>query len=181
MEGLYDCFLIDGDHNWYTVFNELDLIRQRSLLRPGGMIFFHDVEWPYGRRDLYYQPQTIPAQYRNDFDRKGVQRGQTALVDSGGGNAHLCNAIREGGPRNGVLTAIEDFLAEYPSEYQFCRIRAQHGLGILQSRSSNPAENRAFLAIRVAAAWQNLCAFPKSATRYLFWKAFPSFMQRRNP
>jgi hypothetical protein len=175
MEGPYDCFLIDGDHNWYTVFNELHLIRQRGLLRPGGMIFFHDVDWPYGRRDLYYQPETIPAQYRHEFERKGVLPGQSALAETGGGNAHLCNAIREGGPRNGVLTAIEDFLAEYPSEYQFCRIRAQHGLGILQSRGSD----RAFLPIRMAAGWQNLCVFPKSALRYVISRALPGWWRER--
>ena len=28
----FDCILIDGDHNWYTVFNELRLIRERTLL-----------------------------------------------------------------------------------------------------------------------------------------------------
>jgi predicted O-methyltransferase YrrM len=60
LDGAYDCILIDGDHNWYTVFNELRLIRERGLLRRGGMIFFHDVERPYGRRDMYYQPDTIP-------------------------------------------------------------------------------------------------------------------------
>jgi len=181
MEGPYDCFLIDGDHNWYTVFNELNLIRQRGLLRPGGMIFFHDTDWPYGRRDLYYQPETIPAQYRLPFERKGIRRGQSELADSGGDNSQLYNAIREGGPRNGVLTAIEDFLAEHPSEYQFCRIRVQHGLGILQSRGSHPANDPAFLPIRIAAGWQNLRAFPKSALRYVLCKASPGFRRKLNP
>jgi len=179
MQGVYDCILIDGDHNWYTVFNELNLIRQRALLRPGGVIFFHDVGWPYGRRDLYYQPDTIPAQYRLPFKRKGVLRGQSALAETGGGNSHLCNAIREGGPRNGVLTAVEDFLAQHPSEYQFCRIRVQHGLGILQSRSSDPAEDRAFLSIRIAAATQNLLGFPKSVLRYALSKTFPAWFATR--
>lgn len=180
MEGQYDCFLIDGDHNWYTVWNELNMIRQRGLLRPGGMIFFHDVEWPYGRRDLYYQPETIPIGYRLEFKRKGVLRGHNALVDSGGANWHLSNAVREGGPRNGVLTAIEDFLAEHPSEYQFCRIRVQFGLGILQSRSSDPAKDRAFLPLRIAAAWRNLCGFPRSALRFVLCRAFPEWWRKRN-
>jgi hypothetical protein len=178
MEGTYDCFLIDGDHNWYTVFNELTLIRQRGLLRPGGMIFFHDIEWPYGRRDMYYQPETIPAQYRVAFERKGILRGQSALDDSEGSNQNLWNAVREGGPRNGVLTAIEDFLAEHPSEYRFCRIRVEFGLGILQSRRHLPAENRAFLRIRIAAGWQNLRAWPSSAKLRVLCKLFPRY--RRN-
>lgn len=180
MEGPYDCFLIDGDHNWYTVFNELTLIRQRGLLRPGGMIFFHDVEWPYGRRDMYYQPETIPAQYRLPYACKGILRGRSALVDSGGDNRQVANAIHEGGPRNGVLTAIEDFVAEHPSDYQFCRIRVQYGLGILQARSSDPAEDRAFLPVRIAVAWQNLRAIPKAALRFVFSRTVPGWWLKRN-
>jgi hypothetical protein len=29
--GPFDCILIDTDHNWYTVYNELCLIRDREL------------------------------------------------------------------------------------------------------------------------------------------------------
>jgi hypothetical protein len=182
MKGPYDCFLIDGDHNWYTVFHELSLIRQFRLLRPGGMIFFHDVAWPYGRRDMYYQPETIPAPYRLASERKGILRGNSALADSGGMNPQFCNAISAGGPRNGVLTAIEDFLAQHPKEYWFCRIRFQDaGLGLLQSRSSDPAADPAFLPIRIAAGWQDLCAAPRSVLRYALWRAFPSFMRKRQP
>src|SRR5215471_4385746 len=39
----FDCVLIDGDHNWYTVYNELRMIEERGLIKPGGTIFFHDV------------------------------------------------------------------------------------------------------------------------------------------
>ena len=83
----FDCILIDGDHNWYTVFNELHLIRERALVRPGGFIFLHDVDWPYGRRDLYYQPDTIPAEFRHPFAQKGIVRGQSELAEVGGLNS----------------------------------------------------------------------------------------------
>jgi hypothetical protein len=65
LAGTYDCILIDGDHNWYTVYHELKTIAERDLLRPGGIVFFHDIEWPWGRRDLYYQPDLIPPEYRH--------------------------------------------------------------------------------------------------------------------
>ncbi|MGO9776853.1 MAG: class I SAM-dependent methyltransferase [Terracidiphilus sp.] len=149
--GAYDCFLIDGDHNWYTVFNELRLIQQGGLLRPGGMIFFHDVEWPNGRRDMYYQPETIPPEFRHEYERKGILRGRSQLTDHGGTNPGLCNAVREGGPRNGVLTAIEDFYAENRSDYLFCRVRLGSGLGILQNRRKQPSERFSFLLIRMKA------------------------------
>ena len=128
----FDCILIDGDHNWYTVFNELSLIRERALVRPGGFIFLHDVDWPYGRRDLYYQPDTIPAEFRHPFAQKGMIRGQNALAEVGGLNCNYLNALAEGGPKNGVLTAIEDFFAQHSSDYRFFSIRYQYGLGILQ-------------------------------------------------
>jgi methyltransferase family protein len=147
----FDCILIDGDHNWYTVFNELSLIRERGLLRPGGFIFFHDVAWPYGRRDMYYQPETIPAEFRHPHAYKGLVRGQNELAVSGGDAAHLANALIEGGPRNGVLTGIEDFLKLHPREYQFCVVGLQFGLGILQFRSGAASSGLHFLSIRFKA------------------------------
>ncbi|MGB8031720.1 MAG: class I SAM-dependent methyltransferase [Terracidiphilus sp.] len=128
----FDCILIDGDHNWYTVFNELRLIRGRALVRPGGFIFLHDVDWPYGRRDLYYQPDAIPVEFRHPFAQKGMIRGQSALTEVGGLNSTYFNALEEGGPKNGVLAAVEDFLAQHPRDYRFFRIHYQYGLGVLQ-------------------------------------------------
>jgi len=151
LDGAYDCILIDGDHNWYTVFNELRLIRERRLLRSEGMIFFHDVEWPYGRRDMYYQPDTIPAEYRQEYERKGIIRGRSQLVEHGGTNQEFCNAVREGGPKSGVLTAIEDFIAEHPSDYNFCRVRIGAGLGILQCRRKRTSEDISFFLLRIKA------------------------------
>jgi SAM-dependent methyltransferase len=147
----FDCILIDGDHNWYTVFNELSLIRARALLRPGGFVFLHDVDWPYGRRDLYYQPSTIPAEFRHSFAQKGILRGQSPLTDAGGLNSDYLNALQEGGPRNGVLTAIEDFLAQHPNDYRFFTIHYQWGLGVLQLRSERPRSGLAFRALQAKA------------------------------
>jgi len=152
----FDCILIDGDHNWYTVFNELRLIRDRALLPPGGMIFFHDVEWPYGRRDLYYQPDTIPPEYRWEYARKGMIRGQSQLEGSGGKNEHLDNAVHEGGPRNGVLTAIEDFITGCSSDYQLCTVRHEFGLTILQYRTWKKSEDLSFLLLRTKVGFYNL-------------------------
>jgi SAM-dependent methyltransferase len=158
----FDCILIDGDHNWFTVFNELRLIHERELLRPGGFIFLHDVDWPYGRRDLYYQPHTIPAEFRQPFAQKGIVRGQSDLAEAGGLNAHMANAQRAGGPRNGVMTAIEDFLAQHRNDYRFFWIRYQWGLGVLQRRSTDRAAKASFRALRTK-------AFVYSAISRLYW------------
>ena len=51
-----DVALIDGDHNWFTVYHELRMLSETA--RKGGaplpVLVMHDVGWPYGRRDLYY-------------------------------------------------------------------------------------------------------------------------------
>ncbi len=125
----FDAVLIDGDHNWYTVYHELKLIEARARDLP--LMFLHDVAWPYGRRDLYYDPSTVPEAHRQPYARKGMSPTASELLDQGGFNAHLCHALREGGPKNGVLTAVEDFLAESPHRYRFVRIPAVFGLAIL--------------------------------------------------
>lgn len=130
----FDCILLDGDHNWYTVYHELKAIDESDLLRPGGTIFLHDVGWPYGRRDMYYQPETVPAPFVQPHATKGMVPGRSELVETGGSNAGLYNAVHEGGPRNGVLTAVEDFVRERPGKYRLLVLTDQHGLGILQRR-----------------------------------------------
>jgi len=130
----FDCFLIDGDHNWYTVYHELKTIRDRKLLTEGGTIFFHDVAWPYGRRDMYYAPESIPASYRKAYQQAGIERGKSALSPDSDFNREHWNAVSEGGEKNGVLTAIEDFIDECPGEFRFTFVREEYGLGILTTR-----------------------------------------------
>lgn len=133
----FDCILIDGDHNWYTVYNELKLIAEKDLLRKGGIIFLHDVERPWGRRDLYYQPDTIPQEYRQQaLEQWNSESNKSELINEGVSTAPSMRARYEGGTRNGVLTAIEDFEAEKKKDYRFFRVSAGHGLGIIQYRGS---------------------------------------------
>ncbi|MBW5445565.1 class I SAM-dependent methyltransferase [Cohnella sp. CFH 77786] len=127
----YDFVLIDGDHNWYTVYHELKTIEAMAK-RTGKFpaVLVHDIEWPYGRRDLYYFPESIPEAFRHPYERKGVVPGRSGLAD-GGFNDGSCHAVFENGPRNGVLTAIEDFLKETDLNLGFYRALPHHGLGIL--------------------------------------------------
>lgn len=128
-----DVVLIDGDHNWYTVIEELRLVErlahERGQAHP--LVMLHDVVWPYGRRDLYYDPDTIPPEHRQPFARKGISPTASELCERGGMNAHLANALTEGGPKNGVLTAVEDYLAETRVEQVLAKIPAAFGLAIL--------------------------------------------------
>ena len=128
-----DVALIDGDHNWYTVTTELRLLAgvSRAAGAPLPIAILHDVGWPYGRRDLYYDPGTIPAEHRQPWRRAGIRRGRSELVDGGGVNAELANAEQEGGPSNGVLTAVEDFVTEHDRSLRLVVLPLYFGLAIL--------------------------------------------------
>lgn len=126
-----DVALIDGDHNWFTVFHELKLI-EKTALGDGTappLIALHDVDWPYGRRDLYYDPQTIPEAYRHPYRKLGLVPGKDEPVVDGV-NWDLHNAITENSPRNGVRTAIEDFASQSQLDWQLSFVPGFHGLGI---------------------------------------------------
>jgi len=128
--------LLDGDHNWITVYNELQLIylqASKAGLEPP-VILFHDVAWPYARRDMYYDPTGLDVADRHPYAYRGILPGQSDLTESGL-NGHLANAQYEGGPRNGVLTGVEDFQASCGVQTVLYRLPFFNGLGILVPQS----------------------------------------------
>jgi len=141
-----DVALIDGDHNWYTVINELRALERGAgeQERPAPLILLHDVGWPYGRRDLYYDPDAIPEADRQPHARMGIVLGQSEL--GVGLNEHLENARLEGTPANGVLTAVEDFVAESPGDWRSFSTPGLSGLAILAT-SALLAERPAVAAV----------------------------------
>ncbi len=132
----YDAILIDGDHNWYTVYNELKIIEGYFEDKKFPIIFLHDMGWPYARRDLYYNPENIPQKYRQPYTKLGICPGKNSLMYKGGLNSHLNNAINENNPHNGILTALEDFIKESNLKFSFKHINAFHGLGILNIKDA---------------------------------------------
>jgi len=143
------------------------MISDLELLKPGGMVFLHDVEWPWGRRDMYYQPDMIPPAHRHAWEQKGVVRGRRELVENGGYLPAFRKATREGGARNGVLTAIEDFLREHRGEYDFFRVRGKFGLGILYRRESSTRDFK-FLSLECKAVAYNAVTWPKRLIKVRF-------------
>jgi len=124
--------LLDGDHNWYTVYHELQMLFARAVesgVAPP-VVIMHDLAWPYARRDMYYDPDPIPFGDRHPFARRGIIQGQSELSDTGL-NGSFNNALHEGGPNNGVLTAVEDFVASWPRKVALTRLPFFNGLGIL--------------------------------------------------
>ena len=128
-----DAALIDGDHNWFTVFNELKALRttSRAAGRPLPVCILHDVGFPYGRRDLYYDPARIPEKFRQPYRQAGIVPGRSELAIQGGLNPENCNADHEGGPRNGVMTGLEDFIAEHDRPTRLVILPVYFGLAIL--------------------------------------------------
>jgi hypothetical protein len=137
-----DVALLDGDHNWYTVINELRMLecRAREDGREAPVILLHEVGWPYGRRDSYADPEAIPEAYRQPHARRGIVPGQSEL--GAGLNDERENALLEGTPANGVLSAVEDFIGESQGSWRSWSIQGLGGLQILASAAalqSSPA------------------------------------------
>jgi hypothetical protein len=108
---LPDAVIIDGDHNYYTVREELRLIGEKAQGSDIPLLLFHDVGWPHARRDTYFAPERIPEEHRRPLaGPAGLFPGNPGLVD--GALPFDFAARQEGGPRNGVLTAIEDFIKD---------------------------------------------------------------------
>jgi len=127
-----DAYVLDGDHNYYVVANELRAIH-RTAAQAGSapLLFMHDVAWPWARRDLYYDPSFLPQGevHEHTYDH-GVDLDAGLVRGGFRSNGAYAISLHEGGPRNGVLTAIEDFCGEHP-EYELFVVPAVFGLGVL--------------------------------------------------
>jgi uncharacterized coiled-coil protein SlyX len=127
---LADIYFIDGDHNYYTVSSELNLL---DKLNRGGkpvVIFLHDISWPWGSRDGYYNLNTIEEQHRHHATSEVALSIFTS--NKGGlpmGQISVSEVI--GGERNGVNGAVIDFLKESSSDWQYFSIPSIYGLGVL--------------------------------------------------
>lgn len=138
-----DAWIIDGDHNYYTVSNELRIADELSRRHGKPLLaILHDISWPCARRDFYYAPERIPAEHRHPYSfDAGVTIGDPGYREHRGfrGGGHFAWALQEGGPRNGVLTAIEDFVAAGDTEARplsFANIPAVFGLGVVFDASA---------------------------------------------
>ncbi|RVU04468.1 class I SAM-dependent methyltransferase [Novosphingobium umbonatum] len=143
-----DAWILDGDHNYHTVSNELRMVS--SLADRDGrpvLAFVHDVGWPWGRRDFYGQPDRIPSHARHAAGRH-LPAVPDELCLWGGDQAAY--AVQEGGPRNGVLSAVEDFLRdsrEMDLSLAYAHVPAIFGLGVIYDKAAPYA---AALAQRLA-------------------------------
>ncbi len=133
---LTDAVIIDGDHNYFTVSEELRLVAELAGDGPLPLILLHDIGWPLARRDSYHAADKIPAEHRQPLAEPALLvPGDPGVGDRG--LYYRSAAAHEGGPRNGVLTAVEDFLADR-SELKLAIMAPFFGLGVVwDTRASN--------------------------------------------
>jgi Methyltransferase domain len=132
---LPDAVVLDGDHNHYTVSAELRILHERCAKqrRRLPLLICHDVGWPHGRRDAYYVPERIPVEHRQPIvEGGGLYPGDPGIRP--GAVAYRYPATHEGGPANGVLTAIDEFVAIH-SELRLAIVPAFFGLGVIWDRA----------------------------------------------
>jgi hypothetical protein len=136
---LPDAVVIDGDHNYFTVSEELRLIAERAEGSELPLLLFHDVCWPHARRDDYFAVELVPEGLRQPVADGvgGIFPGESGLR-VGGGLPYPRSAAREGGPRNGVLTAVEDFVAGR-DDLRLVVVPAFFGFGVVWSLGASYA------------------------------------------
>jgi hypothetical protein len=129
LESVPDAIVIDGDHNYFTLTEELRLIAELAGEGRLPLLMFHDVRWPHERRDTFYDPSRIP-----EDQRPPIGKDVGLVPDNPGvdplGLEYPWAALREGGPRNGTLTAIEDF-AKGRDDLHLAIIPLFFGFGVL--------------------------------------------------
>ena len=136
LESLPDSIVIDGDHNYFTLTEELRLIAEKAGSERIPLLFFHDVCWPHARRDTYYALERIPEDGRPPVgvgEKVGLAPGNAGVHELG--FPYPAAALEEGGPRNGTVTAIEDFLATR-EELRFVIVPAFFGFGVIWDESA---------------------------------------------
>ncbi len=133
---LPDAVVIDGDHNYWTVSEELRADRRAGAGRrePAAAAVSRRVLAPRAPGRLLDAGQ-IPADRRHPVagNAGGLVPGEPGLVE--GGLPYPRSAVHEGGARNGVLTAIEDFVGARDG-MRLAIVPAFFGLGVAWSQSA---------------------------------------------
>lgn len=153
-----DLYVIDGDHNYATVRGEVAWILENA---PDAVVVFHDLLWPSGRRDAYYQPTRLSGADRHPDTDEGPTVWHDGTTPAGFvGAGAFTWATEAGGERNGVLTAVEDALeAGADTSWRLEIVPAVFGVGVLARVSEETAglfeAVRRYSGSRLLAALEN--------------------------
>jgi len=123
-----DVWLLRPDPNHRSTADLLESVE--GVAGGRGVMLLHSVGWPTATRDCYPDPARLPADAVHphtaiDPAVRAEARGADAVGrPTAGGPAW---AIRDGGPGNGVATALDDYLARHPDR---CARRMPVGSGL---------------------------------------------------
>ena len=118
----FDAVFLNDDPNWYTTFNELKVIKENNDAFP--LVFICNNVFPHKYRDSYNNPDVIPDEFKNEYSRELILNNNIKIRDD------FYHAIEENTSKNGVFTAINDFLDEN-SSIRLMDIRFLNGITIL--------------------------------------------------
>jgi hypothetical protein len=130
--GAVDLALLDGDPNYHAVHSSLEMLVRPAerAERPAPLIVVHNIHWPFGRRDGYYDPSSIPPGQLHEHADLGLVPGRRDSQPDGLRLTPFC-AVKDFLPQSGVLTAIDDLIAHSDLEWTFLEIPGFHGVGVL--------------------------------------------------
>jgi len=130
--GAVDLALLDGDPNYHGVHSSLTMLLRAAERdeRSAPLIAVHNVQWPFGRRDGYYDPLAIPPGQLHEHSDLGLVPGRREPQPDGLRLTPFC-AVKDFLPRSGVLTAIDDLVAQSDLEWTLVELPGFQGLGVL--------------------------------------------------
>ena len=102
----YDAIFLNDDPNWYTIFSELNIINKNNDEFP--LVFICNNVFPHKKKDSYINPEIIPDEFVHDCNKYLVYEG-VPIFDG------FYHAIEENSIKNGVSSAIKDFLSKNSS------------------------------------------------------------------
>jgi hypothetical protein len=126
----HDVYIIDGDHNFFTVYGEL----KQVLKHENALVIMHDISWPWAHRDLYYDASVLPDSAKNDPVHGAIHPSSSGIVPHGfDGRGQYTVAAEEGGDTNGVFRAVVAISQEV--DIAFSSVPALFGIGFVRSQS----------------------------------------------
>lgn len=135
-----DAVMLEGDLNYHTIHSDLADIEKmaKRFWKLFPLVFLRATGWPYARRDMYYDPSDLPVDGVHNYSRKGMTPWSCHLV-ANMINYPFANAQEEGGPRNGVLTAAEDFMKKTELPLKLLTLPIHNGVSVIFTEGS-PAD-----------------------------------------
>ena len=137
----YGAIFINDVPNWYTVYNELQIIDENNSNFP--LVFVCNNKFPNKRRDSYLNLEDVPELYLHEFSN------ELEIYDDFNSNSVKLNlddglyySVHESNVNNGVLTAIEDFCNENgtisaDNSFSFAGITLLYASSINNSKTMN--------------------------------------------